>query len=283
MLGHKLYQVLSRNHDVFATIRNNFSTVEHFSLFQKKSVIEDTDADRLPSVEHAIRSVKPDVVINCIGIIKQLKEAQNAKISIAINSLFPHLIAELTGSLGIRFIHISTDCVFSGKKGMYKEDDPIDAEDIYGKTKALGEVKYDGCLTLRTSIIGRELRSQVSLIDWFLAQNGKEIKGYTKAIYSGFTTHYLAREIDRIICTLPRLSGLYQVSSEPISKFDLLCLIKNVYGLDIIINPFDGFHCDRSLDSTRFRTETGFVPPTWEEMVDQLFNDPYDYTKRQGD
>ena len=222
MLGHKLYQLLSRRHTVFATIRGNYSSLEKFQIFQRNNIIENTEANSIEKITEAIITVKPDVVINCIGIIKQLKEAKNFKTSIYINSLFPHLVSEITSGLGIKFIHISTDCVFSGKKGNYNENDLSDAADLYGKTKALGEVVYDKkTLTIRTSIIGRELQSSVSLLDWFFSQEGKTINGYTNAIYTGFTTNSLVSVIERIIVQFPELHGLYQISSDPISKYNL--------------------------------------------------------------
>jgi dTDP-4-dehydrorhamnose reductase len=184
--------------------------------------------------------------------------------------MLPHRISMICRVAKIRMIHISTDCVFSGKKGNYTEEDQSDAEDIYGRTKFLGEVSYPHCVTLRTSIIGRELKNKLGLIEWFLAQKG-QINGYTKAIYSGFTTDEISRIIQNYVIPNPKLSGVYHVSSNPISKYDLLQLTKTAFHrTDIDILPEEQFFSDRSLNSTRFRSFTGYVPPTWEEMINEL-------------
>ena len=176
-------------------------------------------------------------------------------------------------------IHLSTDCVFSGASGNYREDDPSDATDLYGKSKYLGEVSEQNCLTLRTSMIGNELFRRKSLLEWFLAQKGS-IRGFKKAIFSGFTTLELSRIIEMMIVRFPGASGLYHVSSEPISKYDLLNLIKTKLKLPIKILPDESFFCDRSLDSSKFRDEFDYQPPTWEEMVDELSQDILDPDNR---
>jgi len=176
-------------------------------------------------------------------------------------------------------VHISTDCVFSGKKGSYTEEDQSDAEDLYGRTKFLGEVAYPHCVTLRTSLIGQELKTHLGLIEWFLAQKGT-IQGFTRAIYTGFTTDELSRVIKDCIIPNPELRGVVQVSSDPISKYDLLQLAKQAYKRDDInIVPNDEFFCDRSLDSTRFRQITGYQPPSWPEMVQEMARNSTFYKK----
>ena len=204
-------------------------------------------------------------------------EADDPLISIEANALFPHRLANVCNGLDIRLIHISTDCVFSGRKGGYTEESRSDAQDLYGRTKFLGEVSYGKALALRTSIIGRELNSQHGLLEWFLSQEGKKVKGYKKAIYSGFTTQVLCGIVLDIIERHKGLKGLYNVSSEPIDKFSLLSLIKDVYKLNIGIERYEDFVCDRSLDSTKFRMVTGFIPPTWREMIVDMHNDPIPY------
>jgi dTDP-4-dehydrorhamnose reductase len=176
-------------------------------------------------------------------------------------------------------IHVSTDCVFNGRKGMYTEADPSDAEDLYGRTKFLGEVDYEGCLTLRTSIIGRELGAPTGLVDWFLSNQGGKVRGFRRAIYTGFTTIALSAIIANILEQRPQLSGVYQASSQPINKYDLLLFIRSAFNANIEIEPFDDFVLDRSLDSARFRTQTDFTPPTWEQMIQEMANDsaPYDH------
>jgi dTDP-4-dehydrorhamnose reductase len=180
---------------------------------------------------------------------------------------------------GIRLVHISTDCVFSGHKGDYGEDDLSDAEDLYGRTKALGEVSYEGCLTIRTSMIGRELETSNGLVEWFLSQEGKTVSGYKRAIFSGFTTNSLAEIIAWIIAGHPNLHGIWHVASKPINKYDLLSLVKKVYGLSIQIELDEKVVCDRSLNTERFRQATGFTPPTWPDMIKQIYLDPTPYSE----
>ena len=206
-------------------------------------------------------------MLNCIGIIKQSKAASDPLPSIAINSLLPHQLAQMAAARGARLIHFSTDCVFSGRRGNYVEDDEPDPVDLYGRSKLLGEVTAPNGLTLRTSIVGRELREHLGLIDWFLSQRGGRINGYARALYSGLTTLAAADLVAWLIRAHPALQGLWQVSGEPISKFDLLQIVKRVYGLDIEIAPDRHFVCDRRLDSTRFRKHTGWRPPSWDHMI----------------
>lgn len=272
MLGHTLVRKLSGRGDmeIHASCRSlaGFPDSSAWSLGERLHV--GVDADNFDSVLQVLAKIQPDVVINCIGIIKQIEAAQNPLISITINALFPHRLALACKVAGSRLIHISTDCVFDGRKGNYKEDDPSDAIDLYGRSKFLGEVAEPHCITLRTSIIGHELKGGYGLIDWFLAQEGT-VRGYTKAIYTGFPTVEMARIIADYVIPNRELSGLCQVSSAPISKFDLLRLVAKRYGKRIEIKPYDGFVCDRSLDSARFRAMTGYVPPSWPEMVETMW------------
>lgn len=272
MLGHTLLEQLSKRDglDLFATVRAH-GCLEVISEVLREKIIANVDADNSDSILKVLAEVKPDVVINCIGIIKQLAAAKDPLTAITINSLFPHRLALACKAAGCRLIHISTDCVFSGTKGNYTEEDFSDATDLYGRTKFLGEVDYPHCITLRTSIIGHELQGCYSLIDWFLAQEGR-VNGYTGAIYTGFPTVEMARIIADYVLPNPSLSGLYHVSSEPISKYDLLCLVAEIYGKQIEIASFDGFSCDRSLDSCRFRSITGYTPPPWREMLSDMRN-----------
>jgi dTDP-4-dehydrorhamnose reductase len=267
MLGHTLFAQLSKREDlnVHATVRAH-GCLNAIAETLRGKIIANVDADNLDSILKVLAEVKPDVVINCIGIIKQLEAAKDPVTSIAINSLFPHRLALACKAAVCRLIHISTDCVFSGAKGNYSESDFADATDLYGRTKFLGELDYPHCLTLRTSIIGHELKGCYSLIDWFLAQEG-QVKGYTNAIYTGFPTIEMARIIAEYVIPNSRLNGLYQVSSEPISKYELLQLVARQYRKQIEILPFDDFHCNRSLDSARFSAVTGYVAPPWQDMV----------------
>ena len=275
MLGHLLLRYLSAysEYDVHATARSLAGMAKHFpedllARFRPDSV----DANYFDSVIRALASVQPDVVINCIGIIKQLPLADDPLAAITVNALLPHRISLLSRTAGARVIHISTDCVFDGKKGMYTENDQSNAEDIYGRTKYLGELSYPHCVTLRTSIIGHELKGGYGLIEWFLSQTQK-VRGFRKAIYSGFPTIELARIIRDYVLPNPELSGIYHVSSEPISKYDLLRLVAERYGKEIEIESYDDFVQDRSLDSSLFRKTTGYQPPSWDKLVEMMHND----------
>lgn len=232
-------------------------------------VICGVDVEHIDSLISLFSKVQPAVVINCIGLVKQLAEADDPLAAIPINSLLPHRLARLCGVAGARLVHMSTDCVFSGAKGMYTEADMSDAKDLYGRSKYLGEVDYQHAITLRTSIIGHELNGGHSLVGWFLAQQGS-IKGFRRAIFSGLPTDELAKVIRDHVIPHPELHGVHHVSADPINKFDLLTLISNVYGKKIDIATDDNFIIDRSLDSTRFREATGYQPQPWPELVRRM-------------
>ena len=277
MLGHKLCQVLGTRFRVTGTVRSSFRNVPLPGPFDRSSIVPGIDVLSKERVESALSEAAPDVVVNAVGIVKALTREKGTARNIAVNSLFPHSLYELCHSRGIHLIHISTDCVFSGRKGDYREEDLSDAEDLYGKTKYLGEVEEDGAVTLRTSFIGRELTTASGLVEWFLSNEGGRINGFTGAIYSGFPSIHLARIIGDLIAERPRLQGIYHVSSEPISKYRLLVMLKEALGLHIEIGMNSDFQCDRSLDSTRFRSETGFTPPSWEQMVAEFVADAVRY------
>lgn len=287
MLGHTLFTELSKNekYDVYATARSLHGLSQCFSPDLLRKIREDVDGNNFDTVIRALASIQPEIVINCIGLIKQLPLASDPLTAITINAQLPHKISLACGAAGARMIHISTDCVFDGLKGSYTENDLSNAIDLYGRTKFLGEVQYPHCITLRTSIIGHELKGGYGLIDWFLAQKGK-IRGFTKAIYTGFPTIEMARIIEEFVVPNTELSGLYQVSSESISKYDLLKLVAQKYGKNIEIESYDDFYSDRSLDSSKFRNATGYKPPSWVELVDKMHHNymisSY-YSKVQGD
>jgi len=279
MLGHKLYQILTPIFDVTGTIRGSYSDISNYDFFQQSRIVPNVDALEMSRLEKVIEEISPHVLINSIGIVKSLEKKKGVLLNIWLNSLLPHQLYQICQAKRIRLIHISTDCVFSGTKGDYREDDPSDAEDIYGKTKYLGEVNGAGALTIRTSLIGRELASTNNLLEWFLANQGGRVQGFTNAIFSGFPTIHLSSIIADIITEHQNLSGVYHISSEPISKFKLLTLVKKAMELNIEIEEYPDFHCDRSLDSTLYRKETGFTPPSWGEMVDELAEDSVQYLK----
>src|SRR5450759_3391109 len=222
MLGHRLWMNLRKDHEVWVTVRGEHNPFPCVPEFPEEFIRYRVDGLMFEEVTRALASIQPDLVINCIGLIKQMGHlAKDPLFSISLNSLLPHRISLICRAAKIRMIHISTDCVFSGKKGHYTEEDQSDAEDLYGRTKFLGEVYYPHCVTLRTSIIGMELKTRLGLIEWFLAQQGT-IKGFKRAIFTGFTTDELSHIIENYVIPNLDLHGLYQVSSNPISKYDLL-------------------------------------------------------------
>lgn len=277
MLGHKLVQAWKNRFDVWTTLKSRISEYEKYGIFDADKTFDLVDVEKIKELETIISNIKPQVIFNAVGIIKQLPSSKNVIKTLTINSIFPHQLTQLSEKYDSRLINISTDCVFDGKKGNYTEDDLPNADDLYGKSKNLGEVTGRNCLTLRTSIIGRELNTNHSLVEWFLSNRGKKVKGFANAIYSGFPTIVLADIIANLIENYQTLNGLYHISSEPINKFDLLKIIKNKYQADIEIERDCDFVIDRSLNSAKFRTETGFEPQSWEKMIEKMANDSTNY------
>jgi len=273
MLGHRLLLSWHSKHEVRTTLHRELATYRDLGLFNLDNSFAGVDVRQIERVAQIVSEFRPEVVVNAVGIVKQRSDASAAIPSLEINSLLPHRLALVCGGAGARLVHLSTDCVFSGRKGGYIEADPSDAEDLYGRSKYLGEVVGPGCVTLRTSIIGRELSRKTGLLEWFMSQRGGMVKGFRQAIFSGFTTHEMARIIEQLVTAQPPAEGLYHVSSAPISKYDLLREINRALCLDITIGADDTFRCDRSLDSTRFRREFGYQPPSWREMVAELVRD----------
>lgn len=269
MFGHQLLKHLQLRHDVKVTLRQDMVAYSSFGLFSRDNAYDAIDIRSLERLVEVMADFRPEVVINAVGIVKQRPDAKESIPSLEINALLPHRLSVLCKGIGARLIHLSTDCIFSGKKGHYLESDPSDAEDLYGRTKYLGEVYEANSLTLRTSIIGRELSRHTSLLDWFLAQTGT-VKGFTNAIYTGFTTLEMSRIIEKMLLEYPDASGVYQVSSDPINKHELLLLVREKLGHEIEIIPDDAFCCDRSLDSSRFRSEFNYTPPAWPAMIEEL-------------
>lgn len=273
MLGHRLVTHLRPRHEVRGTLRQDAGAYARYGgLFPPESTYFGIDVRSLERLAEVFADFRPDAVVNAVGIVKQRPSAHDAIPSLEINSLLPHRLSVLCRGVGARMVHVSTDCVFSGEKGMYRDGDPSDARDLYGKSKYLGEVGDPGCITLRTSIIGPELARKTGLLEWFLAQSGT-IRGFRRAIFSGFTTAELARVIEMLLVHHPDASGVYHASTDPISKFDLLVGIRDRLGRDVEIVPDDDFHCDRSLDSSRFRAEFGYTPPSWNRLLDELAAD----------
>lgn len=267
MLGNAVSRFLdeSASYEVFATVRSS-EAKKFFAESFADRLITGVDVTNNDSLLKVMAAVKPDVVINCIGLVKQIIDESDPLSTMQINAMLPHRLALMCQLAGARLIHVSTDCVFSGKKGNYSESDSSDATDLYGKTKFIGEVAGKNALTLRTSIIGHELTSRRALVDWFLSQQG-QVKGYTRAIFSGVPTVEFARIVRDFVLPRSDLSGLYHVAAAPIAKYDLLCQIASAYGKDIAIEPDDAVDIDRSLDATLFREATGYMAPPWQELL----------------
>jgi dTDP-4-dehydrorhamnose reductase len=280
MLGHQVVRRLSESFaDTWWTLRGRGDDAELAPApwLRSDHAIEHVDATNITAVEQTIEELRPDVVVNCLGIIKQRAASHETLPSLTINSLLPHRICALIDRWDARFVHFSTDCVFSGRRGNYVENDISDAEDVYGRTKFLGEVAYPNAITLRTSIIGRELRHHCSLLDWFLSQRGQIIRGFRRHWWSGITTKELADVTARVVGEWRSLTGVFQLSSGRINKYDLLLLLRNGLGIDVAIEPDDGPFCDRSLIGTRFEAATGYQCPPWTTMVSELAADTTQY------
>lgn len=270
MLGNAMFRLMSADseHRVHGTTRGR-SALRHFSADLSERILFDVDVENHDSLVRVFGITRPDVVVNCIGIVKQLENSKDPLLAVPINSLLPHRLAALCNAADARLIHISTDCVFSGSKGNYIEADFPDASDLYGRTKLLGEVDYPNAITLRTSIIGHELIGQRSLLCWFLAQE-KVAKGFTRAIFSGLTTVELAKVIRDFVLPRPDLHGLFHVAATPINKYDLLCLIAQTYQKKIEIVADDSLVIDRSLNAARFSQFTGYIAPPWSQLIEQM-------------
>jgi dTDP-4-dehydrorhamnose reductase len=270
MLGHALFRYLGKAHDVRATIRRDLASYNGLKLFSNNNTYSRVDARHFERILEVGNHFKPEAIINAIGIVKHRSDAKECLPSVEINALLPHRLVALCRTIGTRLIHMSTDCVFSGRKGQYTEDDPFDAEDLYGQTKFLGEVHAPPAVTLRSSIIGLELTRKSGLIEWFLDQK-IAIKGFRRAVFSGLTTAEMARVIERVLVSRHRLVGLWHVASTPITKYELLCKLGEILGrTDLRIEPDDEFVCDRSLDGRRFERETGYHAPGWDQMLTEL-------------
>ncbi len=275
MLGNAVIRILSEKEDwaVFGTVRSA-SVNRFFSPKIAERLVVGCDIENHDALVKVFGQVRPEVVINCIGLIKQLADAGDPLLTIPINALLPHRLARLCNLAGARLVHMSTDCVFSGDKGGYTEDDPSDAKDLYGKSKFLGEVHYPHTITLRTSIIGHELQSAHGLIGWFLSQQ-ERCKGFSRAIFSGLPTVALAQIIRDIVIPRSDLFGLYHVAARPISKYDLLRLVAEAYDKSIEIIPDDSLVIDRSLNADRFFDITGYIAPQWPELIKLMHSYQY--------
>jgi dTDP-4-dehydrorhamnose reductase len=267
MLGHRLLVDLACRHQVSGAIRGPVQRWRDHPALRGCRLVSGLEAAAPDSVLPLLDRERPEVALNCVGIVKQIEEAKDPIPSIAINALWPHRLAAACRERGIRLVHFSTDCVFSGERGPYAEHDFADARDLYGRTKLLGEVSQPGCLTLRSSIIGHELRGGSGLLEWFLCRRGGSASGFSGALYTGLTTNEMAQIVGRVIEEFPDLDGLWQVASTPIDKFTLLSKLNAAYGLGIALDRDESFRCDRRLDGGRFAAATGIVSASWDEMI----------------
>lgn len=270
MLGNAMLRFLADDpcHKVFGSLRSA-SSRRFFASHLADHFVTGIVVENQDSLISAFSQIRPDVVINCIGLIKQRAEAEDHLQALEINALLPHRLARICELTKARLVHISTDCVFSGSKGNYLESDGADAQDLYGRSKFLGEVNYPHAITLRTSIIGHELNDAFGLVDWFLSQQ-VAVKGYTRAIFSGLPTCELARVIRDWVLPAPELHGVYHVSASPIAKFDLLHLVNREYNKKLRIDPDERLKINRSLNSNLFREATGYVAPDWPQLIAQM-------------
>jgi dTDP-4-dehydrorhamnose reductase len=281
MLGHKLVQRLhAHGLPVVGSIRTPAipdSAAARVALGSADRILTDVEVLDDRALAGALDTAEPDIVINAIGVIKQLDAAKDPIMSIEINSLLPHRIANLCAKRGARLIHLSTDCVFAGRKGPYNEEAPTDPEDLYGRSKLLGEAAGPGCLTIRSSIVGRELRGRSSLIEWFLSQRGGKATGYAGALYTGLTTNAMADLMATLVRHEAGLSGIWHVASAPITKYELLKLVNRQYDLGVDLTCDTEFTIDRRLDGSRFSARTGYSPPSWDDMISNMRADPTPY------
>jgi dTDP-4-dehydrorhamnose reductase len=273
MLGHTLFRTAHKyysQYELAGTIRDNDKT--YFTESEQKRIISDIDVLDEEVFAKVFDKIRPYIVINCVGVIKQLKEAKDPILTIQLNALFPHKLLKLCERHNARLICISTDCVFDGLKGNYSEEDNPAPIDLYGRTKLLGEIAYSrNCITIRTSIIGHELSTKNGLLEWFLSQKEK-VNGYTKAYYSGFTTLELSKIILEKIIPNENLNGIFNIASDSITKYELLKLISGTYNKNITISPYEDFYCNRVLTGAKFNKITGYKPPAWDEMIINYFN-----------
>lgn len=276
MLGHKLCQVLGARFETFATFR----VPPRGRVFEKVHQVNHVDVLNQQSLERAFSVARPTVVLNAVGLVKQNEAASDPIASIELNALLPHRLADFAGRAGAVLIHFSTDCVFSGRKGDYTEDDPPDPADLYGRSKLLGEVAAPHALTIRTSIIGRELDRRQGLVEWFLGHVGGEVRGYRHAIFSGLTTLAMADVVADLVDRKVPVRGVWHVSSTSISKYSLLLKLNEAFDAGVAIHPDDEVRCDRSLRSDRFWSSTGFRRPEWDSMIARMQHDATTYEHR---
>ncbi len=269
MLGHTLWGECEKRFEASTTIRADQPDAVALRALDPDCIVAGVRAEDLSSVERALDRSGAEVAVNCIGLVKQLASGADPAAMVAANALFPQQLAAACRERAVRLVHVSTDCVFSGRRGGYTESDLPDPEDLYGRSKLAGEPEGSGVLTLRTSMIGRELAGSHGLLEWFLAQKG-EVRGFTRAVFTGPTAPVLSRAICDLIEDHPRLEGTWHLGAEPITKHELMLLLRDTFQHDVEIVPDGKLKIDRSLNSSRLRSTTGWEAPSWPEMVAEL-------------
>lgn len=281
MLGHKLVQrMASHGIAVTGTIRSSHvpdSAAARRAFLGAQAILTDVDVLHDVALEHALQAAQPHVVINAVGITKLADLQKDEVAGIATNALLPHRLARLCRARGIRLIHISTDCVFGDRTGPHAEHAATCAGDVYGRSKLLGEVSGTNTLTIRSSIIGRELRAFTSLVEWFLSQRGGKVAGYSGAFYTGLTTNAMCDVINKLVLEHPGLEGIWHVASDPISKFDILQMLNSLYNLDVVLEKHESTSQDRRLDGSKFAAATQISIPSWKAMLAEIRSDPTPY------
>lgn len=272
LIGHKLYQKLKPQFtNVYGVMRRSQKELQEFTIFDDTDLVYDIDVLDFEQLKGIFTVLRPDVILNCVGITKRKLEINDPILALSTNALFPHQLAKWAKEHGVRVIHFSTDCVFDGSLGNYNENSLTTGKDAYGRTKAFGEIRYDHTLTIRSSFIGRELLGKTELLEWFLNQKSPQIKGFTNALYSGVSTIYMSKVVGDIIESYPNLSGLYQLAlPKPISKYDLLCLAKEAFNEQVEIIPDSDFSIKPTLDGNKLATAMNLQIPTWAEMMSEL-------------
>jgi len=283
LLGHMLIRVLSASHDVYGTTREKASKDSPLAQFLPiEKWIGEVDAAEPSSIKRVFEKNQFDIAINCIGLIKQRSDQVDDRPMMSINGEFPHKLAEIANSSGVRVIQISTDCVFSGDKGNYVETDTPDPVDTYGRSKLLGELNDSTNLTIRTSHIGPELGRHTSFFDWVLGSENQTVNGYMGAIYSGFSTRVSAQLIGTLLERFYLYGNVWHLASKPISKFELIELINSVFDLKIQLVEDRQYTCDRSLKMDSLNKRFEFTAPTWRAMIEAMHLDQRNYQHRSG-
>jgi len=271
MLGHKLYQTLSKTYDdVIPVFRKNKEHYHKFNLYKPEKMIGNTDVTDQSKLLAVLNSVKPDIICNCIGKTTRKINSEDSQSVIYLNSFLPHFISKWSSENNSYFIHFSTDCVFSGKNGPYKPNDFRDSRDLYGLSKILGETNSKYGLTIRTSIVGREIENQTEFFEWIFSSKNKSVSGYKNVFYSGVTTNYLSEVVAQLITKDSKSHGLLQVASPPISKLNLIKKVNSLFGLGMKINTDASKVSNKILSPVKFTITSGIKTQTWDEMLNTL-------------